>query len=231
MEIIEIVKRRILDIDNVVDKDMLHRRTEGLDWPSDGVSMIGLKRMENVQHCVTDVLNNNIPGDFLEAGVWKGGTCIFMKAIINAYGADRRVFVCDSFEGLPAPETREDCHSILHNVPQLSISLEQVKANFEKYGLLDDKVVFVKGWFKDTMPTLDTSNQYAVIRLDGDLYKSTMDPLIHLYDRLSVGGYMIIDDWWIPEVRLACRDFMYEHNIREEIITIDTQGTYWQKTK
>jgi O-methyltransferase len=224
------LKRQLLDIDNVDSPDMLMRRTEGLDWPAKAETMIGLKRMDNILFCLTEVMNNNIEGDVLEAGVWRGGACIFMKAILNEYRSTKKVFVCDSFEGLPAPEVIQDAGSQLHTFTQLAVPQSEVVKNFEKYGLLDNNVVFVKGWFKDTLPKLK-GHKFSLIRLDGDMYKSTMDQLENLYEGVSVGGFIIIDDWAIAEVRMACEEFRAANNITDEIIPIDQLATYWKKTK
>ncbi len=209
MDNIEKLKRQILDIDNVQGPDMLMRRQEGLDWPAKAETMIGLKRMDNIRFCLNEVLDKNIEGDVLEAGVWRGGACIFMKAILNEAQSDKKVYVCDSFEGLPAPEVEQDKNSLLHTFHQLAVPMSDVVKNFEKYGLLDSNVIFVKGWFKDTLPKLK-GYKFSIIRLDGDMYKSTMDQLENLYDGVSIGGFIIIDDWTIPEVRLACDDRLHQ---------------------
>ncbi|MCI0391356.1 MAG: TylF/MycF family methyltransferase [Acidobacteria bacterium] len=211
------------------------RRTEGLDWPPTGHTMIGLKRLDNLQACVEDALANNVPGDLIETGVWRGGATIFMRAILKAYGVtDRVVWVADSFEGLPAPNHKEypdDFGSLYHFLPELSVSLEQVQDNFERYGLLDDQARFLKGWFKDTLPTAPIE-RLAVVRMDGDMYQSTMEALVNLYPKLSIGGYLIVDDYGLlPPCRRAVEDYRRTHGITEEIIPIDSTGVYWQRSR
>jgi hypothetical protein len=223
------LKRQLLDLDNVEGPDMLMRRTEGLDWPAKAETMIGLKRMDNIMFCLMEIMAKDIPGDVLEAGVWRGGACIFMKAILNEYRSDKKVFVCDSFEGLPAPEVIQDAGSQLHTFTALAVPQSEVVKNFEKYGLLDNNVVFIKGWFKDTLPKLK-GHTFSLIRLDGDMYKSTIDQLENLYDGVSVGGFIIIDDWAIAEVRMACEEFRAKREITDEVIPIDQLGVYWRKT-
>lgn len=230
MKTIEQIKREILDIDNVTSPDMLMRRNEGLDWPAKAETMIGLKRMDNIEYCMNQVLALGIPGDVLEAGVWRGGACIFMKAILQAAGSGKKVYVCDSFAGLPPPEVEQDKNSLLHTYDQLAASLEYVQSNFAKYDMLDQSVIFIKGWFKDTLPALN-GHQWALIRLDGDMYKSTMDQLDNLYDGVSTGGFIIIDDWTIPQVRQACDEFRAARGITDEVIIIDQLGAYWVKTQ
>jgi len=156
-----------------------------------------------------------------------------MRAILKACEVnDRIVWAADSFEGLPKPDPEkyaQDKDDKLHEYEELRVSLDMVKENFRKYGLLDDQVRFLKGWFKDTLPEAPIQ-KLAVLRLDGDMYESTMDALVHLYPKLSVGGYAIIDDWGAVEgCRLAVLDYRQQHNISEDIIPIDEDGVYWQK--
>ncbi|MBX7164698.1 MAG: TylF/MycF family methyltransferase [Saprospiraceae bacterium] len=208
-------------------------RINGRDWPTYAESMIGLKRLQNIQDCAIDVLEKNVPGDFIETGVWRGGATVFMKAILNAYGiVDRTVWVADSFEGLPKPEKQyaADKGDKHHNKVALAISQEQVENNFKKYDLLDNRVKFLKGWFKDTLPSAPIE-KLALLRLDGDMYQSTMDALINLYHKLSIGGYIIIDDWGaVPGCKQAVEEFRSANNITDPINVIDWAGVYWQKS-
>jgi O-methyltransferase len=208
-------------------------RTWGEDWPPDAETMVGLKRLENVQFCVEDVLARGVPGDFAETGVWRGGVCILIRAILKAHGVTNRVvWLADSFEGLPEPDARfpqdrGDKLSTFKDV--LGVSLETVKANFERYGLLDDQVRFLKGWFKDTLP-ISPIERLAVLRLDGDMYASTMDALVNLYDKVSPGGYIIVDDYGqIKACKQAIDDFRDERGISSPICQIDRSGVYWKK--
>lgn len=207
-------------------------RQEGRDWPLLAETMIGLKRLNNLQACVEDVIKNNVPGDLIETGVWRGGATIFMRAILKAYGVtDRNVWVADSFQGLPPPDAEKypaDAGDTLHQATFLYVSLEQVKANFEKYDLLDEQVRFLKGWFKDTLPGAPIK-QLAVMRLDGDMYESTMDALTALYPKLSVRGFVIIDDFHLEGCRRAVKDFRDARGITDEIKEIDGMGVYWQR--
>lgn len=199
-------------------------------WP---MTMIGRVRLDNVEECIRSVIEAGVPGDLIETGVWRGGTTIFMKGVLRAYGVtDRAVYVADSFEGLPAPDPGRypaDEGIILHLWPELTASLDEVRANFSRFGLLDDRVTFVKGWFRDTLPTL-RGHPWAVIRLDGDLYESTMNSLENLYDGLSPGGWVIVDDYFdIAACRQAVTDYRQRSGITEPIVRIDWTGACWQK--
>jgi len=210
-------------------------RVEGRDWPEEAETMIGLKRLDNLEYCITDVLRRHVEGDLIETGVWRGGASIFMRAVLKVYGdTERTVWLADSFQGLPQPDAERypaDAGDRLWTFPQLAIPLEDVKANFAKYGLLDDQVRFLVGWFRDTLPTCPI-NRLSVLRLDGDLYESTMDALHNLYPRLSVGGYVIVDDYGVfPSCKAAVEDFRTKHGITENIQWIDWSGVFWQRLR
>ena len=211
------------------------KRVTGQDRSPVAHTMIGLRRLENIQHCIESVISENIPGDFIETGVWRGGATIFMRAVLKAYDViDRVVWVADSFEGCPAPDPGkypEDKNDTLFTSRELAIPLEKVKENFSLYGLLDDQVKFLKGWFKDTLPGAPIG-KLSLIRLDGDMYGSTIDALSNLYPRLSVGGYVIVDDYGAMETcRKAVADFREKHGIRDEIVTVDWTGVYWRRSQ
>lgn len=208
-------------------------REYGWDWPSVAHTMIGEKRLENVRRLAESVIGNGVKGDFIETGVWRGGACILMRGVLDAHCIkDRCVWLADSFEGLPPPDEEKypaDTGDKFHTFPELSVSLEQVKRNFEKYGLLDDQVKFLKGWFKDTLPNAPIQ-KLALLRLDGDMYESTMDALQALYDKVSVGGYVIIDDYHVVAgCNRAVHDFLSERNLSPALVEIDGVGVYWQK--
>jgi O-methyltransferase len=206
-------------------------REEGTDWPSYADTMIGLRRLDNLQDCIESVLRDQVPGDLIETGVWRGGACIFMRGVLRAHGVDdRRVYVADSFQGLPVPNAEKFPHDrgdVHHLLRFLAVSEEQVRKNFERYGLLDDQVVFLKGWFRDTLPNAGIG-ALSVLRLDGDMYESTMDALNALYPKLSPGGYCIIDDYVLPNCRKAVDDYRDAHGIHEPVRAIDATSSYWR---
>jgi O-methyltransferase len=212
----------------------VEKRRLGRDWPSMAPTMIGQSRLHNLRELAATAINQNIPGDFIETGVWRGGACIMMRAVLKAFDdTSRRVFVADSFEGLPKPNAElypADTGDRHYQFPQLAVSLENVQANFAKYRLLDAQVVFLKGWFKDTLPGAPIA-QLAILRLDGDLYESTMDALHALYHKVSPGGFVIVDDYGaVPACKRAIHDFRTARNISDPMITIDHDGVYWRKT-
>lgn len=209
-------------------------RDLGRDWPSRAESMIGLARMNNLQECIASIIEDDVPGDFIETGVWRGGACIFMRANLAAWGdTSRKVWVADSFEGLPKPDPARfpaDKGDELFKLGGLAVGVDQVKHNFRRYGLLDDQVEFLVGWFKDTLPVAPLG-ELALIRLDGDMYESTIQAIEVLYPKLSPGGFCIIDDFGshVSQAQQAVHDYRKEHGITEEIIDIDGTGAFWRK--
>lgn len=197
-------------------------------------TMIGLKRLDNIQFCLEDIIKNDIKGDVIETGVWRGGATIFMRMILKQYNIkDKIVYVADSFEGLPKPDPikyPKDKNDIHHTFDFLKVSSEDVQNNFKSYDLLDDQVRMLKGWFKDTTKK-PPFEKLSLLRLDGDMYSSTWEVLENLYDKLSIGGYLIIDDYGaISNCREAVNDFRIQRKISEPIQKIDWTGIFWKKT-
>lgn len=211
---------------------MRQKREQGRDWPIYAQSMVGVKRIRNVRECVEAVLAEGIEGDLIEAGCWRGGAAIVMRGVLMAHGvSDRTVWAADSFEGLPKPDRERfpaDAEDTGYQADELRVSVEQVRGNFALYGLLDDQVRFLEGWFNETLPTV-ADRRWALIRLDGDLYESTMDGLVHLYPQLSPGGFLIIDDYGWVNCRQAVEDYRAQHAIVEPIEEIDWAGAFWRK--
>jgi O-methyltransferase len=209
-------------------------RESGRDWPSRAESMIGLRRMDNIQYCVQAVLEDDVPGDLIETGVWRGGACIFMKANLAARGdTTRNVWVADSFQGLPKPNSVQfpaDAGDALHKRGGLSVGADQVRHNFERYGLLDDRVKFLVGWFKDTLAGAPIQ-ALSVMRLDGDMYESTWQAIEALYPKLAPGGFCIVDDYGSHQSQAgrAVNEYRDEHGIDEPIMDIDGFGAFWRK--
>lgn len=216
------------------DFDWANVRSEGRDYPRFAQTMIGLQRLDNLQECVEQVVVDEVPGDLIETGVWRGGAAILMRAVLEAYGdTTKSVYAADSFCGLPEPDATAypaDAESRFHEAKILAVSRDDVARNFDLYGLLDERVHFLEGWFKDTLPAM-LGHTWSVIRLDGDMYESTMDALVNLYPGLSPGGFVIIDDYGYEPCSQAVADYRAEHGIAEEIHRIDWLGAYWRRAR
>jgi hypothetical protein len=263
----------------------LGRRVLGEDMPENAMTMVGLKRLENIEHCVARVLEDEVPGDLIETGSCKGGAVIYMRALLKARGVrDRVVYACDTFargpppaagngglvhallsaciyglasipslawkrallrfvmrvnSDFPADENPDDdeLHALIFLMknmflksarPGVTKGLDAVKSNVARYGLLDDQIQFLQGWFSETIPHAPIS-ALSVLRLDGDTYPSTMDGLELCFPKLSVGGFVIVDDYYsLASCKRAVDDYRERHGIDEEIVRIDGLSVYWR---
>jgi hypothetical protein len=198
----------------------------------DAHTMVGLRRLQDIEWCAAQLFAAGIDGDFFEAGVCQGGASIFLRAVQEAYGeGHRRTWVADSFEGLPSPRSEIDAGLDFTEarMPWLAASLESVQDNFRTYGLLSEQVRFVKGWFVESLPGCDVDS-IALLRIDADLYESTRDVLVGLYDRVVPGGFVIVDDYHAFDAcRTAVDEFRAERGIGDRQRRVDWTATCWQK--
>ena len=199
---------------------------------ADQVSMLPGHKLDTLRYCIEDCLKNSITGDIIETGVWKGGATIYCAGILKAHGnTDKKIFVADSFEGLPPPDAvkwPEDKGDTSYERTDLAISVEDVKDNFRNFNLLSENIVFIQGFFEHSLQSADIQ-KLAVLRLDGDMYGSTMTVLEQLYHKLEIGGYLILDDWLISGARQALLDFRERLGIKEALYE-DFSGVFWKKT-
>jgi O-methyltransferase len=206
---------------------------DGRARPRNAETMIGLRRLDNLQACILDVLDQQVPGDIVETGVWRGGAMIFARAVLEAYGdTERLVWCADSFQGLPPPDASSypaDTGDGHYRIPFLAVTADEVRANFARYGLLDARVRFLEGWFRDTLPGAPIA-RISVLRLDGDMYESTIQALDALYPKLSPGGYVIVDDYGWQPCGQAVEDFRRQNDITDTIVKVDESCSYWQRT-
>jgi len=273
-----------------VNRFDLRLRVLGQDMPIQAHTMVGWRRLTNIENCAASVIDAGVPGDFVETGVLRGGSAIFMRAILKAYGVtDRRVIACDTFEAPPErrntfvgnlakrplfklaswmtriPSDRwhlylyrqieqrqrswpasanpspewvdlsldmvrylEKNQSLIE--PKDTVSLAAVKSHFARYGLLDSQVLFLQGFFSDTLPEAPME-AVGILRCDGDTYESTRSVLDVLYEKVSPGGFVIVDDYHsFSDAKDAVDEFRAEHGIIDELIAIDESAVYWQKT-
>jgi O-methyltransferase len=208
-----------------LDGEDLRLRAAGMDWPMQGLTMIGLNRLDDLQACVEAVVRDGVEGDLIEAGAWRGGASILMRATLDSLGEDERLLcVADSFQGFP----EADAQGHLNATEFLAVSLEEVEANFARFGL-DRGVRFVPGFFEETLPDL-AGARWAVVRLDGDTYEATWQALSALYGGLTPGGYVIVDDYRaMPECGRAVDEFRSEHGIGEPLEDVDWTCVRWRR--
>jgi O-methyltransferase len=141
----------------------------------------------------------------------------------------RRVIAADSFDGLPPPDSRYpvDAGDLHSTIDFLRVSEEEVRANFKKFGVSTENVDFLSGWFEATLPTLG-DRSLAILRMDGDMYSSSTHILSALFDRVTPGGFVIVDDYALAGARAAVHDFLDERGLNPEIFYIDGIGAYFR---
>ncbi|CAF1151386.1 unnamed protein product [Rotaria sordida] len=161
-------REHTVGFDNSIHPLNIDKRIKGEDWPLIGLTMIGHKRLINIEWALRFVIANQVPGDFIECGVWRGGSSIFARAVLKALNIhDKHVWLADSFQGLPKARTNNDNDGWV-KLEYLKVPLEEVQTNFRAFNLLDDHVHFCKGYFVDSLPRCNIS-QIAVLRMDGDI--------------------------------------------------------------
>lgn len=200
----------------------------------DSLTLLEDAALDNLLTCARQVLWLNIPGDYMECGVWRGGACILLRGLLHALGEPRRcVWLADSFAGLPAPDPESQLldavlYEYLQDTGGFSVGLDEVCDNFRRFQLLDDGVRFLPGWFHQTLPTF--TGQLALLRLDGDWYESTRTALECLYDRVSMGGYVIIDDYNpVMGAYAAVNEFRAQRGISDPLTRVNHQVAFWRK--
>jgi Macrocin-O-methyltransferase (TylF) len=213
-------------------EEELRYRLVGKDWPLYGLTMVGLTRLDDLQACVEAIVNDNVEGDLIEAGTWRGGASILMRATLDTLGADERtVWLADSFQGFPRPDVDaypDDRGLDLSPHDFLSVPVGEVQNHFARLGF-DTGFTLVPGLFDRTLPAL-RGRHWSLVRLDGDTYESTWVALESLYPGLQVGGYVVIDDYgFVPACRKAVGDFRDEHGISEPIEEVDWNCARWRR--
>lgn len=209
--------------------DEVQLRSAGMDWPLQGLTMVGLGRLDDLQRCVESVVRDRVPGHLIEAGAWRGGASILMRATLDSLGEqDRTVWVADSFQGFRGSEDQEADELDLSAYDFLAAPLGEVRDNFGRLGC-ERGVRFVPGFFEDTLPGL-TDERWAIVRLDGDTYEATKTTLRCLYPGLSTGGYLIVDDYGAFEgCRQAVSEFRRDHGITEPLEEVDYTCVRWRR--
>eukprot|EP00957_Ditylum_brightwellii_P028150 2125390-Ditylum_brightwellii.AAC.1 len=202
------------------------KRQYGLDWPPYGFTMTGKERLNNFRAAINEVNRNKIEGAIAEFGVWRGGAMIMAAAVQkhDDTALDRDLYLFDAFQSFGGYGKSED---------YLAVSIEQVKSNFESFGLLhNDKLHFIKGLFQDTVKDwVDRDDTIAVLRVDGNFYESYQDVLYAVFMNVPVGGIVIFDDVMSHKDVMECWiDFKSDHGIPEELVQIDFHSAWFRKT-
>jgi hypothetical protein len=187
-----------------------------------GSSMLSRERMSNLRDQIDYIITNNIQGCFVETGVAKGGSIIFMKKYLDQLHQQRTIHACDSFEGMP-PASQEDVdhtgdHADNQDLSYVNISLDIFLKNLDSFNITQKDIVIHKGWFNATLK--DIHEPIALLRMDSDWYDSTMTTFELLYDQVTPGGVILIDDYgWWQGCKKAVHDFFNKRNIPLDILT------------
>jgi predicted O-methyltransferase YrrM len=192
-------------------------------------TMLSPERLGNLERAVRTVVRERIPGDVIECGTCEGGSAALMALWLRRLQSDRKVHVFDTFEGLPPATTNDpDFDRAIRYTGACRGELQQVRGLFEQLGVAD-RAVFIKGLFQDTFPTYEFP-PLAVLHLDADWYDSTMVCLEHLWDRVSPGGIIQIDDYGAWQgCRKAVDEFFAARKITEKLRDIDGSGIWLRK--
>jgi len=188
-------------------------------------------------------LEQEVPGCFVECGVWRGGSAAVMGLALRHSGADRQLHLFDSFEGLPEPTEQDGsvakeysggrASGTLTSVGRCKAGLDEVRAFLlGRLGLDESKVHFHVGWFQNTLPAASpTLGPIALLRLDGDWYESTRLCLENLYPHLSSRGMIIMDDYFAwAGCKQATDQYRAQHGIGAPLTRIDETAVCWVKS-
>lgn len=190
-------------------------------------TLLSLKQLDLLERLITSCLDRGVEGDFLEAGVWRGGASIFMRGVLaDRRVRDRCVWLVDTFAGIPLNEEQPPVEDPVDHWPdRWEASLEEVQDAFRRYELLDERVHFVCGRLRETLAEAAIP-PLAMVRIDVDSYESYRDALHFLEPRVADGGFIIIDDWHLPGCVRAVKEYRRRKGIRGPVSLC--HDLYWQ---
>lgn len=191
--------------------------------------MVSEERLDSAISAVQSVNAEGVEGCLVECGTWKCGVLGLMSIVDASLGGGRQVHGFDSFAGLPAPKSI-DGHEAQTWTSRLRVDVDQAQENLKVMGA---HAILHKGFFEDTLrSSRNELGKIAVLRLDGDWYESTMTALDALYDLVSPGGFVIIDDYghW-KGCKKATDEFRILHGIKDEINHTDYTEIWWRKSE
>jgi O-methyltransferase len=199
-------------------------------------TMTSQERIHALRKSVQYVITNEVPGDIVECGVWKGGSMMAAARTLLEMGVTRQLYLFDTFEGMCAPtgidrdyRGKAAADYLEEDDKNTSLvwaysPLDEVKRNLRDTGYDETQIVFAKGKVEDTIP-VHAPERISVLRLDTDWYESTYHELVHLYPRLSLGGVLIIDDYGHWEgARRAVDQYIAENHVKILLNRIDYTG-------
>ena len=201
-------------------------------------TMTSAERIFSLIESVRYVINNKVPGDIVECGVWRGGSMMATaKTLLEHNNQEKVLYLFDTFEGMTKPDEIDVSNSELNATKEFNgtkidsdssnwcrATIDDVKSNLFSVGYDKSKIYFIKGKVEETLP-FDDIKSISILRLDTDWYKSTKHELIHLFPKISKGGVLIIDDYGFWQgARKAVDEYFSENNIQILLNRIDKTG-------
>lgn len=196
-------------------------------------TLLGRERLRNAGYTVLDVARRGVKGQIVECGTYRGGALAFMSLVNKAVESKRFLWGFDTFKGLPPPSNLDGPGSIGRGFTgDLLATEEDCRQTFGLIGLDMSDVRLVPGLFQDTLKNVKSEiGEISVLRLDGDWYDSTMCCLQELYDQVTVGGWVIIDDYGHWEgCKKAVDEFLKMRNISPTFKQTDYTEVCWIKS-
>jgi O-methyltransferase len=193
-----------------------------------GYTAVFVPRLVSLYKLSQEVNRLSLPGDFVECGVYHGGSAAIMASFCEKTKPKRNIWLFDSFEGLPKP-TEVDGHEAPAYEGWCHGDLAKVKRIFRKLSIPESYVHIVKGWFQDTFPTIEIP-KIAILHIDADWYGSVKLCLEKFYDCVQPGGYIVLDDYgyWLG-CKIATDEFIEARALDVKLIQVDYTGFYFQK--
>ncbi|MBS1735998.1 MAG: class I SAM-dependent methyltransferase [Bacteroidetes bacterium] len=202
-------------------------------------TMTSDERLVALSRAIEYIIKNNLEGDIVECGVWRGGSMMLAaKRLIALKNISKKIFLFDTFDGMPPPEAHDT--SAINNIAASTLlensdkdegnnvwcysALDEVKKNISTTGYPGEQVFYFKGKVEDTLPE-KSINKISLLRLDTDWYESTKHELEHLFDRVAEGGIIIIDDYghWTG-AKKAVDEFIEKRKLKIFLNRIDYTG-------
>jgi cephalosporin hydroxylase len=183
---------------------------------------IGRVRLDHLERCLEVIRDEAVEGDLVECGTGRGGSAVFLRGFLEAYALSRpRLWVADRFGGGSAPSEEE--------TPRFSTDLNTVREAFARFGLLDGRVVFLQGPSSRTLSEAPIE-KVALVRIDGHDPEEIEATLEAVYDKVTLGGFVVVDDYGAPECQAAVDRFRSERGVIDRLERIDWSGAWWRKT-
>ena len=201
-----------------------------VDRPMFPYTTMGHSGLDRLRACLETIRTEAIDGDLAACGVWRGGSAIFLRAFLDAYEIGRpEVWVADSFRGAPEPDDGEDAGVDARERPFVVADLNIVREGFARFDLLDDRVRFLQGPFDDTLPSAPIE-RLALLHVDAESRQATAAVLDHLYDKVVVGGFVVIEHFDAPGCRQAVEEFRARRGITDALERVDAAGAVWRRS-